>query len=42
MVSVLMPHLGTATLQTESDMAELAAQNVLNALNGNTMVAPAY
>lgn len=42
MVTVLMPHLGTATLQTESDMADLAAKNVLNALNGETMVAPVY
>lgn len=39
---VLVPHLGTATLRTESDMAKLAATNVLNVLVGDIMVAPAY
>lgn len=41
MVSVLVPHLGTATLRTESDMAWIAATNVLSALQGKKMVSPA-
>lgn len=39
---VLVPHLGSATLRTESDMALLAAENVLRALNGQEMRAPVY
>lgn len=39
---VLIPHLGTATLRTESDMARIAALNVLNVLEGYGMVAPAF
>lgn len=41
-ISVLVPHLGSATQRTESDMARLAAQNVINVLEGNSMVAPAF
>lgn len=41
-VIVLVPHLGTATLQTESSMARVAALNVLNALSGSDMVSPAF
>lgn len=39
---VLVPHLGSATLRTESDMALLAANNVLRALEGQEMPAPVY
>uniref|UniRef100_T1GMG2 Glyoxylate reductase/hydroxypyruvate reductase n=1 Tax=Megaselia scalaris TaxID=36166 RepID=T1GMG2_MEGSC len=31
---VVIPHLGTATLQTTTDMALIAAQNILNGLEG--------
>lgn len=41
--TVLVPHLGTATYRTESDMARLAAINVINVLiNGTDMIAPAF
>lgn len=41
--TVLVPHLGTATYRTESDMARLAAMNVINVLiNGTDMIAPAF
>lgn len=42
MVTVILPHLGTATLKTESEMARLAAQNVLKGLEGKEMIAPVY
>ncbi len=32
---VLTPHLGSATLETRSKMAEVAVKNLLNVLNGN-------
>ena len=32
---VLTPHLGSATLETRSRMAEVAVKNLLNVLNGN-------
>jgi len=31
---VLLPHLGSATLLTRTKMAEVAAKNLLNVLNG--------
>ena len=31
---VLVPHLGSATVQTRSAMAELAARNLVDALGG--------
>ncbi|KAK9883397.1 hypothetical protein WA026_001570 [Henosepilachna vigintioctopunctata] len=37
---VLMPHLGSATEKTRSKMAELTANNILKALNGEPMLAP--
>lgn len=39
---VLVPHLGSATMRTESDMASLAATNVIRALDGLEMLAPVY
>lgn len=42
MLIVIVPHLGTATSKTEGDMARLAAQNVLNVLQGEKMITPAY
>lgn len=40
--SVIVPHLGTATYRTESDMATLAARNIMNVLHGIDMIAPAF
>lgn len=40
--SVLVPHLGTATFITESIMARIAANNVLNALEGKEMISAVY
>lgn len=39
---VLIPHLGTSTKITHDGMANIAAQNIINALEGKKMVAPAY
>lgn len=39
---VLIPHLGSATWKTRSDMAALSAQNILNGLTGKPMVYSAY
>lgn len=36
----LLPHLGSATIETRTAMAELAAQNVLKVLGGETAVTP--
>lgn len=33
---VLLPHLGSGTFETRDNMAELAAQNVINVLNGKS------
>lgn len=41
-VTVLVPHLGTATHRTENDMSRIAAQNILNTLEGRDMVSPAF
>ncbi|KAB0793707.1 hypothetical protein PPYR_13763 [Photinus pyralis] len=38
----LSPHLGSATQQTRSDMARLAAQNVIAALSGEKLITPVY
>lgn len=38
--AVVVPHLGSATVQTRDTMAVLAAQNVLNALQGTAMICP--
>ncbi|XP_037915607.1 glyoxylate reductase/hydroxypyruvate reductase-like isoform X2 [Hermetia illucens] len=39
---ILVPHLGSATLRTRSDMAVIAAHNVLRGIAGEPMLAPAY
>ena len=35
---LLMPHLGSATISTRTKMAEIAAENLLNVLNGKTPI----
>lgn len=39
---VLIPHLGSATNKTRDDMAILAAQNVLNGIEGKPLIYSAY
>lgn len=39
---VIIPHLGSATNKTRGDMAIVAAQNILNALDGKPMIYSAY
>lgn len=39
---VITPHFGSATLKTRTDMAVIAAHNVLRGLAGEPMFAPAY
>lgn len=41
-VPVLIPHLGSATHKTRDDMAILAAQNVINGLEGKSPIHSAY
>ncbi|XP_034834644.1 glyoxylate reductase/hydroxypyruvate reductase-like [Maniola hyperantus] len=36
----VLPHIGSATLRTRSDMAVLAAENVVNALTGKPLITP--
>ncbi|KAF9801942.1 hypothetical protein SFRURICE_016192 [Spodoptera frugiperda] len=36
----LLPHIGSATVRTRSDMAVLAANNVVNALTGKPLLTP--
>ncbi|KAJ8715234.1 hypothetical protein PYW08_005215 [Mythimna loreyi] len=36
----VLPHIGSATVRTRSDMAVLAANNVVNALTGKALVTP--
>ncbi|XP_023944978.1 glyoxylate reductase/hydroxypyruvate reductase [Bicyclus anynana] len=36
----VLPHIGSATLRTRSDMAVLAAENVVNALTGKPLLTP--
>ncbi|XP_047521529.1 glyoxylate reductase/hydroxypyruvate reductase-like [Pieris napi] len=36
----LLPHIGSATVRTRNDMAELAAKNVVNALYGKPLITP--
>ncbi|MBW3085052.1 putative 2-hydroxyacid dehydrogenase [Austwickia sp. TVS 96-490-7B] len=38
--AVLLPHLGSATVETRTAMAELAAQNVLDLLSGQPALTP--
>ncbi len=37
---VLLPHIGSATNETRDKMAELAAKNVINVLNGKKAITP--
>ncbi|XP_054083894.1 glyoxylate reductase/hydroxypyruvate reductase-like isoform X2 [Zeugodacus cucurbitae] len=39
---VLMPHVGSATKRTRTDMAIIAAHNILRGLAGEPMLSPAY
>jgi len=39
---VVIPHLGSATVQTRKDMAELAAKNIIMALGGGQLLTPVY
>jgi len=39
---VLLPHIGSATLKTRSDMARIAAQNVINFLEKGQALTPVY
>ena len=34
--AIIVPHLGSATIETRSKMAEIASQNLINALQGRT------
>lgn len=38
--TVLLPHIGSATFETRNKMAELAAKNILNVLNGKDALTP--
>lgn len=38
--TVLLPHLGSATFETRDGMAELAAKNIINVLNGKSALTP--
>ncbi|MFZ1290228.1 MAG: D-glycerate dehydrogenase [Melioribacteraceae bacterium] len=37
---ILLPHIGSATFETRNKMAELAAKNVINVLNGKKALTP--
>lgn len=39
LVEVLIPHIGSATLQTRTAMATMTANNIINALEGKAMPA---
>jgi glyoxylate reductase len=39
---IVLPHLGSATNDARNSMAELAAQNVINVLNGLKPITPVY
>ncbi|KAK0087195.1 hypothetical protein PV325_001564 [Microctonus aethiopoides] len=36
----ILPHLGSATVKTRNDMATVAAQNIINGLDGKSLVYP--
>ncbi len=38
----LLPHIGSATVETRSAMAELCARNIINVLSGRKPVTPVY
>ena len=38
--AVLLPHIGSATIEARNNMAELAAKNVINVLKGKTPLTP--
>lgn len=39
-IAVITPHMGCATKKTLSDMAEIAAMNILAGLAGKPMLSP--
>ena len=39
---VLLPHIGSATIETRDNMAKLVAQNVINVLKGKKAITPVY
>ena len=39
---VILPHLGSATIEARSAMAELAVKNVINVLKGKKALTPVY
>ncbi|KAH8281632.1 hypothetical protein KR054_001852 [Drosophila jambulina] len=39
---VILPHMGTQTMKTTIEMSLLAANNILNAMEGKPMIRPAY
>lgn len=41
-LSVVIPHIGSATKRTRAEMATIAAHNVLRGLVGEPMLSPAY
>lgn len=40
LLSVVMPHLGSATVKSRNAMAKLAADNILRAVSGEEMLTP--
>ncbi|XP_012227776.2 glyoxylate reductase/hydroxypyruvate reductase isoform X1 [Linepithema humile] len=38
--AVIVPHLGSATIKTRNDMSTIAAQNILNGLEGKPLIYP--
>lgn len=40
--AVIIPHLGTQTIKTTTEMGMVAANNILNALEGKPMISSAY
>lgn len=36
-VAVILPHLGSATVKTREEMAMIAAENIINALEGKPL-----
>lgn len=40
LIAEIIPHLGSATIKTRNDMSTIAAQNILNGLEGKPLVYP--
>lgn len=38
--TVVLPHIGSATVRTRTEMGVLAANNVINALTGKSLITP--